>query len=163
MRVFVGLCVSLLLVGCRDRLLELQPGDMGTTARAGLTLSGVTATETIVFGPGGGPNSSGTEFVATVTVTKNPHPGTPVDVAYVAGTARVLAGAQVADVSLAPDAPLTFRGTAPSLHQCKACNGPFTETFPNVFRVDLTFAADGEDTTLVDQSVDLVCACLEAF
>lgn len=163
MRAFAGLSFALCLFGCRDRLLELQPGDMHATASAQLGLTSVTANETIVFGPGGGPNSSGTEFVATVAVTKNPHPGTAVDIAYVTGTARVLAGAQVADVSLVPsDTPLTFRGTVPSLRRC-TCDGPFSETFPNVFRVDFTFAADGDESTLVDQGVDLVCSCLEAF
>ncbi len=124
---------------------------------------GVTATETITFGPGGGPNSSGTAFAALITVTKNPHPGTELNVDFVSGSARVLAGAQVADLLLVEEAPLAFRGTVPSLQRCTLCNGPFTTTLPEVFRVDLTFTVDGDEITLVDQGVDLVCVCLEAF
>lgn len=162
MRAFAGLCLALLLTGCRDRLLELRSGDMLARDHAELGLA-VTATETISFGPGGGPNSSGTAFGALVTVTKNPHPGTAVNVDYVSGTARVLAGAQVVEVPLVEEQPLSFGGTVPSLQRCKQCNGPFTETLPDFFRVELTFTADGDELTLVDQGVDLVCVCLEAF
>lgn len=169
--------LAVLATGCRDRLLDLSafPDLGGDLRRTDLRSSPqpqiamqAFASETIVFGPGGGPSSSGTDFLVVTQVVSDPTPSSPVELTYTSGRVRLVANGNVvvASLPLDPDAGSpqgqAWRATLPMLTRCAPCNGPFTTTLPDVYRVEATFAVDGLDTELSD-AADLVCSCIEAF